>query len=351
MLSNGYRFEILSQNEVYCRPCCKWEDKGPTVLVKGSPEELSKKLIEHRELIGNIDSYKSNHCKQCNHAESSGVNDTMRTSSFKDIPVSAEFGDPTFLEIQLNRTCNAACIMCGPNFSSLWQQELRKAGQDVGIDKPEFNSIYKIISSIDLQKVRKLNILGGESLVTDSDFIILPKINNPELVRVQYSTNGSIYPGEDRMALWSKFKRVELGLSIDGIGERFEYIRYPLKWAKVKDNIQRMRDSASENMKFYVAHTINLFNIFYYDEIEQWCKDVELDLVPNIAWGLHSPLHLTDSLYELLLEKYGEGSFITRIVKNTNLYTDPIMEFTNTLDERRGLDWKKVFPEISECFE
>ena len=45
-------------------------------------------------------------------------------------------------------------------------------------------------------------------------------------ISISYNTNGSIYP-KDYIDLWKQFKSVQVFFSVDGVGERFNYIRHP----------------------------------------------------------------------------------------------------------------------------
>lgn len=348
-LSNGYRFELKPNNEVVCTPCCKWDGAGPAIQL-GMPKQDFKK---YREKIGSLDSYKSDFCHQCNYSKEKNLVDNMRRSSFDDIPADSEFGDPTFLEIQIDRTCNGACIVCGPHFSSLWQQELRKAGHVIP-ENPKIDFLRGIRFIADLDKVRKINFLGGESFLTDHDTRILKDIKHPEIVSIKYATNASVYPAEQRIGLWKNFQRVDVALSIDGINSRFDYIRYPLKWNQVTDNIKRMQDTLPSNVVFSLVHTVNIFNLYYFDEFEEWYKTLALprnSMIYNPAFGLLSPLSVTPKLNESIRKKYPVGHCVISTINDTNLNPAEMLDYIAGIDQRRGLDWRCVFPEIADCFD
>lgn len=347
-LSNGYRFELKPSNQVFCTPCCKWDNGGPAILINSTKQQFT----EYRNQIGNINSYSSDYCHQCNYLEDKGFLNTMRDSSFYDIPADAEFGDPSFLEIQVDRTCNGACVVCGPHFSSLWQQELRRVGNPVP-DTPKLNFVSRILFLIDIQKTKKINFLGGESFLTDHDTQILHAIKHPEDVVLQYSTNGSIYPSKERQDLWKNFKRVNISFSIDGVGKQFDYIRYPLSWDQVSNNFYRMRESMPLNVHLSIGYTINILNLYYVDEYQAWCQQQGIlsnQTVYNIAFGSLSPLHTTEKLYNLIKEKYFSDHVSYKAIKDANLNSTDLLNYLSEIDKRRGLDWRLVFPEIAQCF-
>lgn len=352
-LSNGYRFEMRGQwsapdprGYVECNPCCKWE--GPVVSSMASVEDFQK----YRNTIGSIDSFKSHHCNLCNYTTGKNIKN-MREFSYSFIPEDAEFGDPTFLEIQLDKTCNAACIMCGPHFSSLWQQELRKHGQHV-TEAPKIDFLSIILRKIDIQKTRRIHFLGGEPFLSNHDTRALSLIKQPELVKVHYNTNGSIYPSAERQALWKNFKKVIIVLSIDDVDQRFEYIRYPLKWQQVHDNIRRMQDTLPNNVILGICRTANIFNLYYHHEFESWYETVgkswPTEPTYNLAYGSFCPTSVTEKFYQRLSERYDSNHIVMRTVKDTALNPAKMLAEISAIDQRRNLDWRTVFPEIADCF-
>jgi len=343
-LSNGYRFEIDQNNRsVLLSPCCKW-DGGPTLPLYSLPVQYKK----YRELVGNINSNESPYCHICNYADSKNIPSMRKTLANTPVFEGAEFGDPSFLEIQIDRTCNAACIMCGPQFSSVWAQELKIPI----LPKIRVNYVEKIMRAVDPSKIRKINFLGGEPFLLDDDLHALEKIPDPSKVYLFYSTNGSIYPSKEKIALWKNFKRVVVSFSIDGVGSRFEYIRYPLSWQQVIDNMKRAQDSMPPNVVLKICHTVNFFNLYYYDEFLDWSDSIgqsEGTISYNPAFGILSPSKVTPALKELIDLKYGADHCVTNTVSSTDLDPKQILCYITELDQRRKSNWRSVFPEIASC--
>lgn len=344
LLSNGYKFNIDWDSSISYRPCCHFTKS----------QKLAAPAIEHQEFrqqLNAINSYESETCNNCNFQEKSKLRKTFRNYSFNWVPDDAEPGDASYLEIQTDNTCNGGCIICGPWHSSYWQSELKQFSI-----KPATDPIDRILSFIDIQKTRKILFLGGETFLTDSDTKVLSMIDHPELVDINYTTNGSIYPSDRRIKLWSQLKSVWINFSIDGIGDRFDYIRYPLKWSQVEKNIVRMLNELPENVRFKSNHTVNMLNLYYYDEFKEWYDRVmapaeAFDFTFNPCSGILSPQQVPKKLFNMLLDKYGEDSKVIRTISNNNHddQTD-LLTYLSELDTRRGLNWRRVFPEISNCF-
>jgi organic radical activating enzyme len=344
LLSNGYKFNIGYDSKISLRPCCHFTES----------QKLDVPLEQHqkfRNRLNSINSYQSNTCDNCNFQENAALRKTFRDHSFDWVPNDAELGDASYLEIQIDNTCNGGCIICGPWHSSYWQSELKQF-----ISKPALDPVDQILRHIDIQKTKKILFLGGEPFLSAIDARILPLIKNPQLVKLQYTTNGSIYRSTRHIDLWSKFQDVVINFSLDGIGDRFDYIRHPLKWNAVEKNVIRMLKELPGNVRFTVNHTVNILNLYYHDEFKDWHDQVMLpersrNFAFNPCSGILSPTQVSAKLFDMLLDKYGEDSKIIRtIIKKDSTDQSELLTYLSELDSRRGLDWRKVFPEISHCF-
>jgi hypothetical protein len=343
LLSNGYKFENYLGELVY-KPCCQFHES----------QKLDAPAAEHqafRDRLNAINSYESDACNPCNFQNSKKIRTTWRDRSFQLVPVDAEPGDASYLEIQTDKTCNGGCIICGPWNSSYWQNELKQF-----VIKAEVDPVDKILSHIDIQKTRRISFLGGEPFLTNTDTKVLSMIDRPELVSLVYVTNGSIYPTDQRIKLWSQFNYVIICFSVDAIGDRFDYIRYPLKWVQVEKNINRMIKEFPKNIIFKVNYTVNPLNIYYHNEFTDWYDQTmglagrrNFDFTP--CHGILSPTNLPRKLVDMLIDKYGHDSTVmSPIVEKDCDDHSKLLSYLSELDSRRGLNWRQVFPEISECF-
>jgi len=344
LLSNGYKFQIDWNSNISYRPCCHFTE----FQVLDAP---LKQHEEYRKRLNEINSYESATCDNCNFQEQAKLRKTFRDNSFDWVPDDAELGDASYLEIQVDNTCNGGCIICGPWFSSYWQSELKQF--DI---RPVTNSVDKILDHIDIQKTKKILFLGGEPFLSNVDLQILPVIKQPSQVSLKYTTNGSIFPSQSHIDQWSEFDSVLINLSLDGVGSRFDYIRYPLKWQQVERNIFRMLEELPANVHFTSNHTVNILNLYYHNEFEDWYKKPMssnrfIEFVFNPCMGTLTPTQVPRKLFDRLLDKYGADSKVTRTILNADCEDQcTLLTYLSQLDTRRGLDWRQVFPDISDCF-
>lgn len=344
-LSNGYKFHINSDNDLVIRPCCLYKTEK---VVHNKAE-----LTAWRNSVNNLDSYTNSNCSDCNFLDRTKVRESRRDLSFRMVEESSPVGDPSFLEIQIDTTCNGGCIMCGPHFSSYWAQE-------IGIPIVTSNRkdyLSQIAELVDFQKVCHIIILGGEPLLSTVDERLLDLIDDPSQVSIQFTTNGSIYPKDIRIQQWEKFKNVNINFSIDGIGNKFEYVRYPLKWEVVEKNMLRMQTELPNNVTFKINHTVNILNLLFFDEFDQWfnnnfktdSKDRSWKYTATPAVGIFNPKNITTSLREMVLARYSSDQIPAKIIENTDRDCSELLKFLTTIDTRRKNNWKQVFPEIANC--
>jgi len=69
--------------------------------------------------------------------------------------------------------------------------------------------------------------------------------------------------------LWTHFKTIQIGASIDGYGAMQEYQRYPSDWSKVLRNIYRV-DEAPENVQAWFAYTVTAYNVLHMPDFMRW---------------------------------------------------------------------------------
>jgi MoaA/NifB/PqqE/SkfB family radical SAM enzyme len=340
-LSNGFSLE-LQNYQINVKPCCWFKNAVPF----DGPDTLKD--------LYNVDTWIPG-CKICQTQEQSNIF-SFRQASF-DISPDIPDGKITTLDINLDFECNAACIMCNSKYSTLWSKELKRfkinhAPTDlIGKDR-----IDSILSSLDLSGVTRIKFFGGEPLFNDLHVKVLEYFPNPGNVEIWYTTNASIYPSQSVLDLWAKFKLVYFEASLDGIGKQFDYIRWPLKWDQVEKNLLRLKNEAPVNLLFRINHTLNPFNVFYYDRMVKWVDTyfadnrlgdkTEINIHP--CWGewdlAKTPTALRDSI--------ASNSPIYNLLRNTPVNTDlsSIKEFIKQWEPRRKNNWKEVFPEIAKYF-
>lgn len=347
-ISNTYRFNHNNQSILHYQPCC-WVPFNEPISNKESlvnaQQHISKEILKNT----------NRNCNECIQREKTNYRISGRLDADRYIPTDAVDGDAYILEFQLDTECNAACSICGPQFSSLWQKQL-----NIPLSKKETTQLMhqQINKLVSLDKVKQIKFFGGEPLLTESHLAILNQVPYPDQCDLMYSTNGSIFPSDDVIKVWKKFKKIKLSLSIDDIKERFEYIRWPLKWSRVESNLINIAQNIS-NIELRIHCTVNPINARYILELEQWITTIQHENNIKIeysyspcfgTWGIAStPPGLRDDLLMQYPSDHPVIGILNSFSQQDNAY-QLLLNNMEELDNTRKLDWRKTFPLVTKYF-
>jgi len=348
-LSNGYSFNVNTyNNSLQVKPCCLFKNSFKL------DQNLSKNLARYHS----VDTWIPE-CNTCRVLEEAGQQ-SLRQSSPNWIPDTTTHSHPVCLDINLDNSCNAACVICNEHSSSLWHKENKKlniTNSAIRIQPDLINDyVNQITQSFDLSHLTYIKFYGGEPLFTDTHIKFLEKIPNPENITIHYTTNGSIFPNKQTQEIWKKFKTIIFATSLDGVDNQFNYVRWPLPWHKVSANLIRLKNQNLHNVMFRVEYTANFLNAWYFDQLEQW---VDTNLAyNNFGDKTEVNLHLCDGTFDLqrmpislrqaIMEKYPKNHTIFNMIKNLKepLSLKPFFAFVDVWDKQRELNWRQVFKDI-----
>lgn len=321
----------------------------------------SKKLIPLREL--NNTGVWDEGCWTCRSNELSGQI-SFRTGMLSKFGITKNLTGPKRLDLMSDISCNLACRICGPGNSTFWQQHLKK--HNISFTAPSFQNktdeMIEILKTLDLSNLEMVVMCGGETLLGQSFWRIAEAIaemcpQSKDKIILSFQTNGTQPIDPRNYELMEKFHLVKLYISIDGVGERFNYQRWPADWTQVVDNIFNIRDNAPVNTMFLVEETISMFNLFYQHELESWLKknfyenrlgdkiDHTKHLVNNPYFGLSG----FSQEYVDALPSNNRQYFSNNWVENPTAI-DATMRHLAEFDKLRSEDWTKTFPEIAEFY-
>jgi len=358
-LSNTYHF---SYDNV--KPCC-WIKNTPRTQINILDPDIAGKM----EKVRQIDEWIPE-CSYCYDLEKAGTG-SPRTIADKEPIFSPEdkIGDVIKIELQIDDDCNAACLMCGTWNSSTWQQYEVKTVKSKELSyrwKTTVDERVEVITNIiDFNKTKQVHFFGGEPFNTDTQLKILKLMKYPENIKLVYVTNGSVFPCYETIALWKKFKNVVVAFSIDGIEEHFDYLRWPLRWDQVKVNLEKYIDLCSNKFVMNTSFTATPFNMFYIERYTKWAeefsKKTKNNRYPISTWFLNphpvvggnmNMSCIPTALQDIIKSKYGENSRIAKLLVPFNKKQCQFMlDYVNFHDGHRKLNWREVFPEITQYFD
>ncbi len=194
---------------------------------------------------------------------------------------------PISLDIRFSNLCNFSCRMCWHGSSSKWFSDAHELGLTAGPAAlmTSFPTLPEGIRALRplLATVEEIYWTGGEPLLAEEHYAILDELLalGRDRVALSYNSNMSeLHVGKfDVLALWSGFKDVKLGASIDGVGSRGELIRRGLSWTGFVENVVAVKQRCP-HVKIEFGITVSVFNVFA-------LADLHRDLVALGCCGAH----------------------------------------------------------------
>ena len=204
-------------------------------------------------------------CKNCIHSESrtgtSRRTEQLEVYNKEDI-LNKKFSIDLIRLKFIGNLCNAKCVTCFPEISSLFAQEAKNLGTYDGptiINTPLTDFYLNGLKEV-LPVTKKLKFIGGEPLINKDTWKFIDWLNLNELYHLElhFTTNGKQYFKPEQEVILNKFKSIDVSISIDGIGEKNNYIRYPSPFVKIIENLTFFAN-ADISLKQYNIQ--NIYNI------------------------------------------------------------------------------------------
>ncbi len=291
---------------------------------------------------------------------------------------------PRIMEVYFDNTCNLKCVYCGPQYSSLWDAENVRFGQPAFIKSRNIEkNKHKIFDWLRKhgQDLTVFSVLGGEPLYQEELGQCLDLFDQhpaPEL-KLQIFTNLNckldhlIKTVEQIKHLIDrdKLREFEITASLDCWGPPQEYARFPLKLDVWQRNFEYLLSQPWINL--IISSTITPLTVKtlpdLLEKIQLWNKTRRVWHYQN---SVNSPSHMfidifgnifqedferalalksADTQEELASRKYLLGIAQQSASKQPNLVEiKKLFDFLNTLDHRRGTDWRQTFPWLIDEF-
>lgn len=294
---------------------------------------------------------------------------------------------PMVLDLSMGNLCNIKCRICGPKHSTPWAAEEKKiAKQD---NKFKFSSFFptKDKSSVvkesfsyendyfwkDITKllpnVVKYDFAGGEPFYIEKHWdIVKAAVDNgwSKNQHVHYNTNGTIFP-EKYIHLLEEFKIVDIQISSDGVGKKFEYMRHPAKWDKCEDTISKLvevKDKSKTEWLLGACISVSAFNVYDIFETFEHYAEKGLRIYINMVHDHRGTRILPTELKKQIISKLRtceskfnprqwekEKNMICKHLENTDYSRYDWKEFCKEIKMRdafRKESFQDTFPEYAE---
>ena len=328
-----------------------------------------------------------------------------------------------YIDMRFGTKCNLKCVMCSPHDSSLWVKDHQalyptienknlkqtmewnnKGRQNDATynwhkDNPVFwDQLYEQIPHM-----KQLYFAGGEPLIIDEHYDLLERViemGYADQMEIRYNSNGVEWR-DDLFDLWKHFKLVRFHYSVDDIGDRNDYIRYPSEWGRNEEVFRILDEQTGNNTEVTIACAVQALNIFYIPDFLKWKLNFgfkKINMWPFGAGGInyhfvYHPPHLNVKIlpawfkdeierkYEdfipwweenwekgipswhkgkVTAEQWRSASYgISRLRGMVNFAKSEdwsqrlpeFKEYITKLDVLRGTNFRKTFPEMSKLLD
>lgn len=307
------------------------------------------------------------------------------------------FEIPT-MEIKLNNLCNLKCRMCNPTDSTSWNdwEEVEEfytkennfvvhSIKDLNLlNKPYLDKFedtdnwWKSFEKL-LPYFRRVEFAGGEPLMDPQHYKILDMLAPyGNQIEIKYATNLTTLGKSNRTIwqYWPKFKSVAVNVSIDGIGDSYEYVRGNASWAELINNVKQVQTIPNVS-RIVGAVAVQVSNVLILDKMIKYFLD-DLGIVfytnmvnyPTVLSAQVLPAELRDLAIERLkVAKFQVPNYkyvkenpillgitlgqIDSVINylNANDQSDKwqdCIEFNRKLDLSRGQSFTDVTPEFKQ---
>lgn len=220
----------------------------------------------------------------------------------------------------LDNICNSGCLTCDENHST-------KIGSLTSKTYPIVDNTNRFWS-LPVNRIVKLDINGGEPSASKNYLSVLQHLP-PSVKEVRINTNCSSII-EEIEHLTKRGVKVVVTVSLDGIEEVHDYIRWPIKWDKFYKNLMVYKNMPGIDLNTWT--TISALNIHNFTEIEQFVTKYQI----NHSYAfLHDPDPINVKYTNELTSPY-KSLFpnIVAIDKNNQIELD---KFIKHQTELRGI--------------
>lgn len=320
------------------RPCCAYGSQLGNVATENIVDIISSNnwKILKEQLSNNIVPYGC--IAPCQVKEQlSGSSARTTINSHPPNIESYERNKLNFIEFNGSNICNAACLHCSQYFSSRWSIDNKKAiAQSLTYDINKRNRLDGIIALakphagflpnselvisnlklLDLSELNSITFKGGEPFLNLETWEVLEYLDGIHILsnlEVIVVTNGTVI-NEKIVDLLAKCKNVRITISVDGVNELYNYIRYSdVKFEFLENNIS-IFNSIPSVQNIHISTTVMNYNIFNLNEITNWSiylasKYKKFQSSPYFENILHQPSYLSiqtlsDQVRQQLIEHY-----------------------------------------------
>lgn len=282
--------------------------------------ESSAWLVDIRNNMGQ-DTW-PDECIRCKEIENIGNKSVRQQSLDRHASLLDSGSDYLVLGGVLDNVCNSACQTCNETLST-------KIGSLLSKEYTKINN-SALINTLPVERIVQMDINGGEPSASPNYLKLLENLP-PNVKHLRVNTNGSrlitVLP-----ELVKRGIKVTVTVSLDGIGSRHDYVRWPVKWQDVEHNIQTYQNMGLHELNTWT--TVSALNI---GDLKNIFSYVEQNNLKN-SWALlENPSVLSVKHSNHLTRQADVPDELKHIVASGEDNTVELQLWTAAQDHKRGI--------------
>lgn len=299
--------EIFLGPDGIVKPCCS-AAVGLGSLNEQSIDEIlqSNRAQSLRQSI--IDDKWDPICKQCQRQAEQGVaserDNNLQKFLKKHNAISKEYFKLTRLDLRWSNTCNLSCTYCYEYFSSKWA-EIK--GIKINNIKDENEQSLLLLIEKEKSSVENILLLGGEPLLQKQNYQLIETLTGKHF---NILTNLAV-PLENNkiMSRLLKENSLQVGVSFETIGEKYEYVRHGASWEVFDNNLTYIGKTRKDipicaHSLYSIYSAFNLIEFYQYITSKKIFKEVFWNLLESSGENMHaSVFNLSIPLKKLALQE------------------------------------------------
>lgn len=226
--------------------------------------------------------------------------------------------EPYSFHMSLGNECNLACKMCGPTASSKLAVQMIRDGSYYGparmnwtTNQESWDNVINFICNTRMLKF--VHIIGGEPLMNPRFEELVDRLLAAGKTDIYFgfTTNGTTVniPLIEKL---NAFRHVDIGVSIEAVGELNDAIRDGSSTETVLNNIDTYLKYRSEAHVYITARPVpSALSVHTLDSLYSWCASRKLDVLTNmLTFPEYQQIrHLPQTIKSRLLEQYSQWDY------------------------------------------
>lgn len=309
----------------------------------------------------------NSNCQRCRSLDNQTQHGSYRylRDMYNDLFVKSDvnYDDPTDfaltgIDLHWSSTCNLKCVTCWARQSSAIAHEMRIPILNVSTSQAD-QVVDWIIQN--QHSVREIYLSGGEPTLIKHNLRLLQQLTPRADLLLRVNTNMTFDRHNAVVQQLLRFPSVLITASADATHDQFEYIRQGASWCQFVKNLDWLTATHFKwrvNSVFFVASAAKLLDTQNFFRNQYGFEDFTINQCSMEQHSLMSrnlPHEIKQQIVHAFDQEINLRSTDRNLVGQLENCIQELRqesngfdyrEYFNSIDQRRGTDWRTAFPEL-----